>query len=256
MASGGLSFSLIENFPVPAKSLVGLAISLTPHVISTGCLHPASFQKLAKGMHCEFVRGKFFAIHAPCSLSQGVDSSNWSSVTRVERIHFFCKSLCFLRILPAFRTNEASQLKVPHFRSRSTGRPSVLNLKGVTPSVQGLALSLVRKCTVPCCLTSFAHLLRKHRRKEAAWLRDLYLSLLLANHQKGPWVHDHKSKSKTCRKLRSSGGLQLGCHLETFLMKFSGFFCWLNTYYVFYNVLTWFYSHEPLKHVLMESSCF
>ena len=74
MASGGLSFSLIENFPAPAKSLVGLAISMTPHVISTGCLHPASFQKLAKGMHCEFVRGKFFAIHAPCSLSQGVDS--------------------------------------------------------------------------------------------------------------------------------------------------------------------------------------
>ena len=43
-------------------------------VMSTGCLHPAFFQKLAKGMHCEFVRGKFFAIHAPGSLSQGVDS--------------------------------------------------------------------------------------------------------------------------------------------------------------------------------------
>lgn len=68
--------TLIPSAPFESfgQGLARFAISLTPHVISTGCLHPASFQKLAKGMDCEFVGGEFFGIHAPCSLSQGVDS--------------------------------------------------------------------------------------------------------------------------------------------------------------------------------------
>ncbi len=174
--------------------------------------------------------------------------SLWCSVTRVEGIHFFRKTLCFL-----YGTVHSVQMKLHNSRSRTF---AVAPQEGLLFSTWKVSHERAQRCQssaqknwfpvqnpwknslfshvfpyidcrragsgtisrqwmhrsspltdfLTCCLTSIAHPWRKHRRKEVAWLRDFYLSLLLANHQKDP---DHKPKIKNLCKLRSSGGLFL-----------------------------------------------